>query len=63
MNTCPTCNKVFDPKQNSKNLPFCSERCKMVDLGDWLTEKHRIPDDDLNLPEAIPEELENDKKH
>lgn len=23
--------------------PFCSERCKLIDLGDWLLEKHVIP--------------------
>ncbi|NIN33940.1 MAG: DNA gyrase inhibitor YacG, partial [Gammaproteobacteria bacterium] len=46
MKTCPTCNKEFDPKNLSENLPFCSERCRLVDLGAWLTEKHRIPDDE-----------------
>jgi endogenous inhibitor of DNA gyrase (YacG/DUF329 family) len=25
--------------------PFCSERCKLIDLGAWATEKHAIPDD------------------
>ncbi|MGH8321862.1 MAG: DNA gyrase inhibitor YacG [Gammaproteobacteria bacterium] len=25
--------------------PFCSERCKLIDLGDWLLEKHAIPGD------------------
>jgi hypothetical protein len=23
--------------------PFCSERCKLIDLGEWATEGHRIP--------------------
>jgi endogenous inhibitor of DNA gyrase (YacG/DUF329 family) len=26
--------------------PFCSERCRLIDLGAWLTEQHRIPDED-----------------
>jgi len=26
--------------------PFCSERCKLIDLGDWIEERHRIPDSD-----------------
>jgi len=26
--------------------PFCSERCKMADLGRWLSEDYRVPDDD-----------------
>jgi len=25
--------------------PFCSERCKLIDLGSWAAEEHRIPDD------------------
>jgi endogenous inhibitor of DNA gyrase (YacG/DUF329 family) len=25
--------------------PFCSERCKLIDLGEWLDEGHRIPGD------------------
>ena len=27
-----------------KYKPFCSERCRLIDLGDWLLEKHAIPD-------------------
>jgi endogenous inhibitor of DNA gyrase (YacG/DUF329 family) len=33
--------------------PFCSERCKLVDLGSWLDESHRIPGEDLAL---LPDE-------
>jgi hypothetical protein len=25
--------------------PFCSDRCRLIDLGAWLTEQHKIPDD------------------
>jgi len=25
--------------------PFCSERCKLMDLGAWATEKYRVPDE------------------
>jgi endogenous inhibitor of DNA gyrase (YacG/DUF329 family) len=39
---CPTCNKaVEDP--NNPFRPFCSERCKLVDLGRWLGEQYRVP--------------------
>jgi hypothetical protein len=24
--------------------PFCSERCRLIDLGDWAAEKYRVPD-------------------
>ncbi|MFM9836156.1 MAG: DNA gyrase inhibitor YacG, partial [Methylophilaceae bacterium] len=37
---------------NNKYRPFCSERCQLIDLGDWANEAHRIPD-------AKPPELED----
>ena len=39
---CPTCHREIDWSQ-SPFRPFCSERCKLIDLGAWLTEKHAIP--------------------
>lgn len=39
---CPRCGK---PKESTDNpyRPFCSERCKLVDLGNWIDESYRIP--------------------
>lgn len=39
---CPTCQREIDWSQ-SPFRPFCSERCKLIDLGAWLAEKHAIP--------------------
>lgn len=39
---CPTCEKEFDPTQSAA-LPFCSERCRTIDLGRWLDEAYGIP--------------------
>jgi len=39
---CPTCNLDFEPKA-SPAKPFCSERCKTIDLGRWLDESNRLP--------------------
>jgi hypothetical protein len=44
---CPACNKpveaTSDKKTDESNcLPFCSERCKLVDLGAWLEEEYKI---------------------
>jgi endogenous inhibitor of DNA gyrase (YacG/DUF329 family) len=50
---CPTCGKPIQWNEKYKWRPFCSERCKLIDLGDWLEENHRIPD------EAIPPNREN----
>jgi endogenous inhibitor of DNA gyrase (YacG/DUF329 family) len=41
---CPTCQRQID-WSNSEFRPFCSERCRLIDLGAWLTEKHAIPGD------------------
>ncbi|MCP4125533.1 MAG: DNA gyrase inhibitor YacG [Gammaproteobacteria bacterium] len=41
---CPTCNSPVKWESNSIWRPFCSKRCKLIDLGDWLDENHRIPD-------------------
>ena len=39
---CPQCKKEA-PLAGNPNRPFCSERCKMIDLGVWATEGYRIP--------------------
>jgi endogenous inhibitor of DNA gyrase (YacG/DUF329 family) len=31
--------------------PFCSERCRLIDLGKWLGEDYRVPDPDAGPPE------------
>jgi len=40
---CPTCGKPTRWSPDNPWRPFCSERCRLIDLGDWLTEEHRIP--------------------
>ncbi|MCA9237918.1 MAG: DNA gyrase inhibitor YacG [Planctomycetales bacterium] len=39
---CLTCEKEFDPA-TSDAMPFCSERCRLIDLGRWLDETHALP--------------------
>ena len=41
--SCPQCGAavVWDPANPYR--PFCSERCKMIDLGAWATESYRVP--------------------
>ncbi len=41
---CPTCDKLFD-SATTMAMPFCSERCRLIDLGRWLDEEHRVPVD------------------
>ncbi len=40
---CPTCNRSTEYSPENKWRPFCSERCKLIDLGEWAAEKHAIP--------------------
>ena len=42
---CPTCNKKDSWKAENPFRPFCSERCKLIDLGAWASEEHRIAGD------------------
>jgi len=39
---CPTCNKDVVWSNDQQFRPFCSERCKLIDLGEWANENHRI---------------------
>ena len=40
---CPTCGKNVEWASQNAFRPFCSERCKLIDLGAWATEKFRVP--------------------
>ena len=41
---CPICKKeVFEPVGDGPTtFPFCSDRCKLIDLGRWLDDKYQI---------------------
>lgn len=53
---CPTCKRAFVlPEEAQKSVyPFCSERCRTIDLARWLDGKYQIPvvDDDESEPEG-----------
>lgn len=57
---CPTCggDSVFAPSNQWR--PFCSERCRQIDLGAWASESFRVettpPLEDLD-PDALPPDL------
>ena len=47
---CPICKKPVEepnasasPAATSSNFPFCSDRCKVIDLGRWLDGKYQVP--------------------
>lgn len=39
---CPICERYFETT-DSTAMPFCSPRCKQIDLGRWLGEKYSVP--------------------
>jgi endogenous inhibitor of DNA gyrase (YacG/DUF329 family) len=39
---CPTCRGPSALRDENPTFPFCSERCRLVDLGNWLGESYRI---------------------
>jgi endogenous inhibitor of DNA gyrase (YacG/DUF329 family) len=51
--SCPTCGKKVEWIATNKFRPFCSDRCKQIDLGAWAEEKYTIP-------AAAPNESLND---
>lgn len=52
MSACPICRASVRPRAKNPIFPFCSERCKALDLGRWLTEAYRI------AAEQAPDETE-----
>lgn len=54
MRRCPICREAVPSE--TREAPFCSPRCKNIDLGRWLNEEYRIPVESLESPEASAEE-------
>ena len=54
---CPICGKLFEPNPASV-MPFCSRRCKGIDLARWLEERYGLPFESEHEPE-VPEEEED----
>jgi endogenous inhibitor of DNA gyrase (YacG/DUF329 family) len=48
---CPTCKRNVEWNENSAFRPFCSNRCRLIDLGAWFNEDHAIPGEPA-APEA-----------
>jgi endogenous inhibitor of DNA gyrase (YacG/DUF329 family) len=58
---CPTCEREFSPAESTA-LPFCGERCRLIDLGRWLDEGFSLPA--VPDPEAdeVPEGFEDERE-
>ena len=51
---CPQCGgeSVWSP--DNPYRPFCSERCKLIDLGAWASESYRVPEQEADQPPSTP---------
>lgn len=52
---CPTCGTPVAWTESSRFRPFCSVRCRSIDLGDWAAERHRIAGEPLDAPPDAPD--------
>ena len=56
MPRCPVCDAHIDP-ETTPTVPFCSDRCRLIDLGRWLDEAYAVPE---NKPPAAEDDGEAD---
>jgi uncharacterized protein len=43
MRRCPTCRGEVKPREENPSFPFCTPRCRAVDLGRWFIGEYRMP--------------------
>ena len=53
---CPQCNAAISWSPDNPYRPFCSERCKLIDLGQWATGAYRIPQQEPDTGQNDDEE-------
>jgi endogenous inhibitor of DNA gyrase (YacG/DUF329 family) len=47
---CPTCDKPIQ-WQGNPYRPFCSDRCRLLDLGAWVNEEYTLPGERVTIPD------------
>ena len=58
---CPQCGVSIEWNPENRFRPFCSERCKMIDLGAWATERYRVPVTETDDSEIPSEDFKDDR--
>jgi hypothetical protein len=51
---CTICGKPVPPRHENRAFPFCSDRCRLVDLAKWLGGEYRVPGSHLGDGEEAP---------
>jgi uncharacterized protein len=54
---CSICQREFLPEE-SPAMPFCSERCRLIDLGRWLDESYGVPAETETDEQGPPSNLD-----
>lgn len=63
---CPVCKKTVSLAPRDEHFPFCTERCRTIDLGRWLDDRYMVDmktgtlgliDEDAEVEEVDPSEL------
>jgi len=55
---CPQCGGESEWSAANPFRPFCSERCKLIDLGAWASEAYRVPVQETKDPLSAPPPVE-----
>lgn len=60
---CPTCNSLVTAKD--EDFPFCSDRCRKIDLGKWASGAYKIssPVVDPEVLEGLSEQARSNRGH
>lgn len=49
---CAICRKPVPPSAENSAFPFCSDRCKVIDLGKWLSGDYAVPGEEAEVGEG-----------
>ncbi len=53
---CPICREPVESRRENEHFPFCTERCRMMDLGKWLDEDYTIPVGHTSTERSLPDD-------
>lgn len=57
---CPTCGKPAEYSASNQFRPFCTERCQLIDLGEWAEGRYAIPAEPVSGSNETPSDSESD---
>lgn len=60
---CPECGKPVLQRHENRAYPFCSRRCQLLDLGNWLSGAYRVPGPPAELPDQPDENRGHEEHH